>query len=202
VAPTRLEATVVLLVEGKTAEIFFEALRDHLGLTREIQVQNFGGVNQLRPFLGALTAMNGFRDVVRAVVCVRDAEADALAAFRSVRDSLRAVGLDGPAAAGRLTEGRPRTGVFVLPDGVAPGMLETLCLTSVTADPAMACVDAFMACLETANVRVRNTAKARAQTFLASRGGDQVGRAAQQGHWPLDSPPFEPLRRFLNEAIR
>ena len=39
-----------LLVEGKDAKIFFEALLSNLDIT-EIQIQNYGGIDELKGFL-------------------------------------------------------------------------------------------------------------------------------------------------------
>jgi hypothetical protein len=202
VEPIRLTAPVQLLVEGHTPEVFFGALLGKLGLVERVQVHNFGGVQQLRPFLRALVAAPRFAGEVKTLGCVRDAEADARAAFASVRDALSAARLDAPSEPGFLTAGPPRTAVFILPDGRASGMLETLCLASVQGDPALGCVEAFVGCLQAAGRPLRNLTKTRAQAFLSSRGESEalVGRAAHQGHWPLDAPPFEPLRRFLREV--
>ena len=45
----------------------------------------------------------------------------------------------------------------------------------------------------------RNSDKARAHAFLASRTRPElrVGEAAEAGHWQLDSPVFDPLKSFL-----
>ena len=49
----RIESEVQLLVEGNDQRNFFEALVEHLALDN-IQIQDFGGINELRGFLLAL----------------------------------------------------------------------------------------------------------------------------------------------------
>jgi len=199
--PTGIERSVQLLVEGRTPKAFFEALLAHLGLGGRVQVQDFGGVDQLRGFVKALGAAPGFSETVEALGCVRDAEASAPSAFQSVCDALRAAGLRPGPMSGSIGAARPRVGVYILPDGTQPGMLESLFLESVAADPAMGCVEEFIVCLGRRGVVPRNPTKARAQAFMASRGEAEalVGRAARQGHWPLAAGVLEPLRRFLAE---
>jgi len=78
-------------------------------------------------------------------------------------------------------------------------MLETLCLEAVREDPALACVEAYVDCLEHLAIAPHPADKARAQTFLASRprAGLLVGEAAQAGYWPFGAGAFESLSTFL-----
>ena len=79
-------------------------------------------------------------------------------------------------------------------------MLETLLLESVSADPAMPCVDEFLDCLlATELADPQNLTKARFQAFLVSRrrGAVSTSVAIERGDVPMDHPVFEPLRGFL-----
>jgi hypothetical protein len=79
-------------------------------------------------------------------------------------------------------------------------MLETLCLQSVTDDPAVQCVDDFFRCLEREGLKSpTNLAKARAHVFLASRPRPDllVGQAAHAGYWRWDHAVFDQLKEFL-----
>ncbi|MCE2484944.1 MAG: hypothetical protein J4F42_05490 [Desulfurellaceae bacterium] len=90
--PSTIESRIQLLVEGNDQRNFFEAFIDHLSLA-DIQIQNFGGVTDLRPFLSILVKRSGFRETVQSVCIVRDAETSAQAAFQSVQSSLEKAGL-------------------------------------------------------------------------------------------------------------
>jgi hypothetical protein len=78
-------------------------------------------------------------------------------------------------------------------------MIEDVCLDSVAADPAMPCVDGYLACLAAAGFTVRHRAKARLHAFLASRTepDTDIGTAARWGYWPFGSPAFGPLVDLL-----
>ncbi len=154
----------LLVVEGRDEEMFFEAaLRDHLALT-EIQIMPIGGKTKLTLNMKGLVNDVGF-PTVQSLAIVRDADlttpgatiASAAQAFQSVCGSLRHVGLPCPAAHGQFAAGPPRVGIFIVPNAVDDGMLETLCLLSVATLPEYPCVDGYFQCLQghgaTPNIR-------------------------------------------------
>jgi hypothetical protein len=197
--PAPLREAKQLVVEGKTAEIFFTALLAHLGLFN-IQVHDFGPIQDLRRFLKALRRKPHFMSMVDSLGIARDAETDAGNAFRSVCDALQATRLLVPPQPGLVVPGRPAVGVFLFPDCTKSGMLEDLCWDAVSGDPAFPCVDEFFTCLQRQGVAAPgNLAKARIQAFLASRqkSGLLLGQAAHARYFPWDSPAFLPLIQFL-----
>ena len=196
-APREISASRQLLVEGRDAEVLFRALLSAQGLTG-IQVQDFGSITELRGFLKALVRAPGFAEVVTLGV-VRDAETDAAAAYQSVCGALAHAGLPTPGAPGP-SGAAPRVAVFILPDGTAPGMLETVCLESVTGDPATPCLEPFFECVrQQGGALPGNMVKARLHAFLATRPKPDLllGQAAHAGYWPWASPAFERIKQFL-----
>ena len=127
-----ISATKQLIVEGKDADRFASVMIRHLGLVG-VQVQNPGGVSELRPFLKALLLAPGNETIV-SMGLVRDAEENPQSAFQSAADALVQAGLTRPAVCGRVRAGTPRVGVFIFPDGTGPGALESLCLESLRGD--------------------------------------------------------------------
>ncbi len=147
-APRPIDAGAQLLVEGGDPAGFFGALREHLTIPeRDLQIQNFGGVNQLRVFLSTLTKMSGFSSV-RSVGVVRDAEQNPDGAFESVQGALEHAGLTAPDAPERRIEGPPAVNVLILPGANRPGMLETLLCDTFAEEPVRPCIDAFFTCVE------------------------------------------------------
>lgn len=196
--PGRIERPKQLLVEGNDQRNFFEALIRHLTLP-EIQVQDFGGVNQLRGFLSGFTGRSDF-GAVTSLGVVRDAEGSAQAAFRSVRDSIENANLPAPSMAGKRQNGNPSVSVLVLPGEGSPGMLETLLCRTFEGSEVDRCIDDFFACAEASpNVSIANPDKARAFAYLTTTPNPRhsVGVAAQQGVWNLDHDAFEGVRGFL-----
>ena len=81
--PIAISSKTQLVVEGKDYLNFFEAFLDHLEIA-EVQIQNYGSVDQLGVFLPLLAKMSNF-DVVRSLGVVRDAEKSSQSALQSVR---------------------------------------------------------------------------------------------------------------------
>jgi hypothetical protein len=189
--PRQIEKTVQLLVEGKDAERFMVAFLKHEEVD-EIQVQNFGGIGELRGFLKALRALTSGWSGIQALGVIRDAEGSANDAERSVRDALATVGIRGEP--GGLSQN-----VLIVPPGEPEGMLETMCLKAVEEDPVMECVASFLECVERIPYEVRNPEKSRFHLFLSSRPepGLLLGEAASKGYLNLGSSTYEALRAFI-----
>jgi hypothetical protein len=196
--PAPLTRPKLLVVEGTDARVFFDVLLEQMGLAGTVQTQDFGGVNELPLFLRTLPVTSGFSQVTSLGI-VRDAEANARSAFQSVCGSLKKAGLSVPHQPRVAARGSPNVAVFVLPDCMNPGMLETLCLQSVEADPIMPCVAKYFECVGANGSLPNNIDKARLQALLASRSrpGLSLRDATKAGYWPWDSPAFDPLKEFL-----
>lgn len=194
-----IQEAKVIAVEGKEEVEFFSAMMVYLGLTG-IQVLDYGGKDQLRPFLKALKATTGFARVASLGV-VRDANANAANAFQSVRDALQDAGLPIPTQMLVATGASPQVTVMILPDGTSSGMLEDLCLASVARNPAMTCVEQYFQCVQMQIGSLpSNMSKAKVHIFLASKPDPdlRLGEAAQAGYWPWDDPAFDHVKQFLS----
>jgi hypothetical protein len=201
----------LLIVEGRDDQLFFEAaFRDHLGLT-DIEVMPIGGKTLLTRNLEILVNDPDFPSVPSLAV-VRDADSpigvpsaagstvsEATKAFESICYTLRHVKLPCPAGHAQFTVGPPRVGIFIVPNGVDDGMLETLCLMSVASLPEFPCVDSYFQCLQGHGAVPNSLHKARAHAWLASRPEPdrRVGEAAQAGYWSWDSDAFRDLWAFI-----
>lgn len=198
--PAGIEHARQLLVEGRDAEVFIQALMNHLGI-QDVQVQDYRGVNDLPVFLKALRQAPHFKEKVTRLGVIRDAETDARAALQSVSHALQAARLPVPAKHSHFVGSHPEVGYFILPDGISPGMLESLRMASVEADPVIPCVEAYFLCLQGQGLRPPiHPEKARAHAFLASRDAPDlmVGEAAWKGYWSFDHGSMSGLRSFLS----
>ncbi len=122
---TEIKSSIQLLVEGNDQRNFFEAFSDHLSLD-DVQIQNFGGVDELRDFLPAFMNMSGFREVLSLGI-VRDAEMSAEGAFQSVQSSLRNAGLPVPNQAEKRTVSSPAVTVLILPPAITARVCSKPC---------------------------------------------------------------------------
>ena len=198
-AVNRINQKIQLLVEGNDERNFFGAMLRHLNLDG-VQIQNFGGVNNLRDFLTNLAELDDFFEGVDSVGIVRDAEISAQSAFQSVQGALRNAGLDVPDAPGVKTGGAPSVSALILPDNQSGGMLETLLCRTFENTPVDGCIDDFFDCVrERAGTQPHRPEKSRAHAYIATRDDPHlsVGVAAQRGYWNLDHAAFDGVRRFL-----
>ena len=191
-----LEQPKLLIVEGKDEVNFFDAIKNHIGKT-DLEIRHFGGVNNLRGYLEVLKGIEGFERVVSLGV-IRDAEEDAAAAFKSVRDGLRSAGFPLPTLPLQVAVGIPQVVVLINPHGKNSGSLEDICLQAVSGSPFLNCVDLYVECLRKLGPPARES-KTRVHAFIAGRDRPEVslGVAAKQGYFPLNHAAFGPTRQLL-----
>jgi hypothetical protein len=158
----------LLLVEGQDEEKFFTEFLRALRL-QDIEIRSVGGARKLRPNILTVNRVSRDQPLVSLGI-VRDADNNSRYAFQSVCQALRDAGFAVPANPLELAPGNPRVMVMIIPSGRSTGMLEDVCLTSVTEDPAMSCVQEYFRCLQSMLDRLpRNIPKARIRSFLISR---------------------------------
>jgi hypothetical protein len=206
--PLNLEEVVlpnVLVVEGKEEQLFFAALSESMGIAN-LQVMPIGGKDTIHGSLPALAVQGAFRRLAVSLGIIRDANSNAASAFASVCGALKKADLETPPDVMVPLGEKPRVTVMVLPGGGQPGTLEDLCLAAVAEDPAMHCVDEYMACLDVglrnAGRQVpRNPSKARIHAFLSSRPAPdkRLGETARdrEWHWPWEAEAFAEVKQFL-----
>lgn len=198
----QIESSFQLLVEGNDQRNFFEALVDHLPVTN-IQIQNFGGVNELGGFLRALVNAPDF-STVKNLGIVRDAETSSEAAFQSVQSALDKAALPVPSIPLELTEPSPAVAVLILPGEHRMGMLETLLCESFSETSVSRCIDDFFKCVESLpDMTITIPDKARAHAYLTTKPKPHlsVGVAAKNDYWNLDHAAFNTVRNFLQNMI-
>lgn len=201
----------VLLVEGQDEVNFFQALLNHLHLV-SIQIIELGGKDRFHNEFPTFLALPGFEQLT-AYAIIRDADSSHTSTLHSIKDLLQRNGQPCPANSGEFTTPPRKVGVFIIPGNTEQGMLESLCLRSVSEHPAMPCVESFMRCLdEMLEKRLgevpinrqqayypKNEEKAKTLAFLSCMHEvtTSIGLAAQKGYWPFDHTALAELRNFL-----
>lgn len=197
-----IEKAKLLIAEGKDEENVFSKLIEHIGL-QGIQVIGRGTKTQTRSLLRTLKADPAFSKV-ESLGITRDANANYDAAFRSVCHALREEGLPVPTQVRTPTGGTPapRVTVMILPWDEHNGVLEDVCLASKADDPAMACVNEYLACVSRqVSPGPKNLSKAKAHAFMASRREPcvRVGEGALKRYWDFQHSAFDEIKDFLRQ---
>lgn len=206
----------LLIVEGPDDAYFFEAACRHLSISNTIEIRC--SHSQTRQ-ANLLKAVVGIGTHLRTFAVVRDADADATAAFHSVVSAMRAAGLPQPRRAGQLStddsQGRA-TAVLILPES-GSGALETVCLQSLASHPLVPCIETFLQCSQAADPSPKPAAlapalpdKMRILALLAVgthtpkrlEPGRRFGEASQANIWDWTHPAFEPVLTFLSAINR
>lgn len=196
----------LLLVEGREDLAVFRELRDHSGI-EDVQIMEMEGINNLRARLDVLVRDHGFRDL-QVLAIARDADDNAQSAFQSVRSALAgcpplSTGL--PSRAGARGAGKPVTSVFIVPDNVSRGNLETMLNGTRAGDTIDRCIDEYFDCLgEQAGFDLSggrlDKARAHARIAASSNPARSVGHSVRaSGVWDLEHESLEPIRTFLSE---
>lgn len=200
-ARLRIESDRLLLVEGRDEVNLFKALiRHQFGERFDVQVVEAGGKDQLPKSLQAIKIEAQTRPTFRSVGVVRDADDNPEGAFQSVCDHLNNARYVAPDAHGTFSEAVPSVGIFIVPDGVHGGAIETLCRQSVQESPAAQCVEQYLDCLNGNNaMESANRDKSFAHAYLAATHDPvaRVGEGAQRGTWDFQSPVFGELLSFI-----
>jgi hypothetical protein len=174
---------------------------DSIGLTG-IRVERFLGKDKLRSFLKDVQTRPDFaRNNVEAIGIIRDADEDGNAAFQSVCDALRENSFKAPNTNGGFTANGIKVGVLIVGPKGGKGMVEDLCLNSVSDRPEFSCVDDYFRCITQKCDRRDFSSKAKVRVWMASHVDYdlRVGKAAEKGYWPWESPVFDPVKAFLRQ---
>jgi hypothetical protein len=190
--PTPVALTKVILAEGDTPTHLLEALARHLGIDKTIEIRNYGGITQLKTFLKTLASTSEFKDKVRSLGIVRDAENNAVGARTAAESAVTAAGVPSQVV----------VSYFILPDNAAPGMIETLLQSSVANLPIFQAVTQFFVSagahgftLPAGPIQAKNYT----QVYLATQAEVQMmpGIAAYKGAWPFNHVAYSALKAFL-----
>ncbi len=168
----------------------------------DLQIEPFRGKDNLRNFLKQVQTRPEFtQKKVAALGLIRDADDDESAAFQSVRGALLDNGFAAPDQSGAFAISGVKIGVLIVGPNAGKGMIEDLCLNSVSNRPEFPCVEDYFRCVAQRSQRRAFSSKAKIRVWMASHEDFdvRVGAAAERGYWPWESPVFNPMKAFLRQ---
>lgn len=191
---------VLLLIEG--ADAFYFVLSQFLKKGNEfaaIHLYDFGSISELKLQMETLFKAPGFKECIKAVGVMRDAEDNANSATSSVREAFESVGIEAPASAGEIRRGAPACGFYLFPDNANPGCLENACLNAYGNPEDVQCAKAFLDCAERGDKSPNWQAKTLVHALIAI--GDKpeltLGDSAKTGLWNPQSHGLVRIKSFL-----
>lgn len=207
----------LILCEGRDEEEFLiaflnsEALADNPVFSRDIQVMNFGGNEQLVGYLSILKNMEGFEQV-KSIIIVRDAERNPVAAIDTLNATLKKCGFPAAEAPYQIAEGEQlKIGYVLFPTctaEVVAGTLEDLCLAILAEsnnEAILAEIDVF---IQTLSEKYDRTFPHEFKTKLHSYFSVtddfvslKIGEAARANAFYWYSEKLIPLKNFIMAAV-
>jgi hypothetical protein len=206
---------------GKPAVVVAEGSQDVMALQRLVEDLRRhdilvgcagGGGEAFLAELKAITTLPHFRDWVKSLAVVADADDDPSEAFRSICAALDHASRNGirlvpPPRPGTYSSADPRVGVFLWPMPGKKGCLESLCLGSVAGDGRIPCIAQYLTCAKDAGAQlataISQRCKARAHAFMATTPDPRAGVGAGFDHrrnvWDMNSPVWQPIKDFLQQ---
>ena len=193
----------VLVVEGYSDLQFYKAMLEFLEKPDSVYIKEFGGKENLLIKLEDFITPQLLAEKVRIAVIV-DGNGNPAGAFISLRNKLAELTTQTVPATGSWTGGQPDIGLFITPDGVVNGEIETLVWRAWSADPAnvpaKTCVEQYRDCMAAAGYTAQSPDKGLISTLLAIRYDDdpRLGCGARANVFDFNHAEFGALRNFLS----
>ena len=186
-------------VEGQSG---FTVFTDHDNTIQFSGVGGRSGFSRITPLLSKLTERNNIQ--LRSLGLVCDSDDNPAKSLELLQDALKKAGLPIPESHAGFAGQNPAVGIFVIPDGVTPGSLDTMCRKSVADDARTKCVDGYLQCLEDLGMPPKDCDKSFIYAYSVAVGqrGERAGALARHGKLNLDHKIFCPLIRFLEGLLR
>lgn len=201
--PTQtFEGPTLVLVEGLDDRALLKTVLEYLGLG-EVTVLDMKGKDNWPRRLRTVAEGPDFRQNVRSIGLVRDADGSPASAFESCAASIRSVDFPVPSKVETVAiDGDRRAGVFIMPGGAESGAIENLLLRA--SDPTrVVVVEEYLDKVSavTAGNGPRNRSKGEIQALMAGleESPTTLRVALRQGIWSMDHAAFDSLRRFLTD---
>jgi hypothetical protein len=189
----------LVLCEGKDDIAVVEGLCLHSKITG-LTLEQYGGRDRLQEVVCKLPIRPELtRGELESLAVLIDAEKDRDASFQKIRDIIRKtfdVIVENP---GVFAGSKPRVAGFVVCDDNGRGMLEDVCLKSISDRPEHTCMEEYFKCLTERTGQKDFHPKAKFKAWMASQTefDFRVGLAAGRGYLPWENKAFDGLREFL-----
>ena len=215
------ETTCLVLCEGVDAKLFLIWLLDYYkkqGIINfeHIQVEDFGGITQLTDSIGVWKNISGFKQKIKSLCIIRDAETDFLNSCQAIRGSLEKNHFVAPKHAWTVKEENGFKLAYIVFPGTKDsegnynsGTLEDLCLESladVDKNKKLEAIEAFInKSKKDFNLQFPRLHKTRLHEFLVLHDkyvDCKIGEAAKAGAFNFENPAIKEIVRIFEELIK
>jgi hypothetical protein len=191
--PVALKSRIIL-VEGPDDAGLVEAICSRQEISADVQISYYSREGTLGDFLDLLVRDAGFESVTRLGL-TKDSDKTAANTIQSLRGSWERTKI----TLASLKRPEPQCLMFAVPNNVASGRIENLCLASPAFPPILVCAEQTYGCaVQQAPYEIdREKSIVNAYLAMMKKQGLRLGTGAQAGCWNLDSAAMKPLTEFV-----
>ncbi len=168
---------------------------------QDVQLWDFKGREggDLLRWLRLFTTLDGYRQTIRALGIIRDAEADARRCFQSTCQAFRGAGLEPPQHPMEVGTARPAVGVLLMPHGKPSGCLEHAMLEAAGPGVPLHCAEDYLQCVgaDAANDNWNAKVKVHALIAAAKNPAWTLSESALGGMWDFGHPSLAVMKAFM-----
>lgn len=207
-----IKAELLILCEGRDEVNFLyyylnnKAFTNEEGFSRDIQLIDFGGNNDLSKKLKIYRGMNNFENVTHLMI-IRDAELNPSGAVQSIQSALHSAGLMYPDSPAKwISDKDMHIGFLLFPQLTAQpvsGTLEDLCVQILAGNDVhdyLAEITPFLQNISARHGSLTHPHKTKLHTYFSVSDkftGLKIGESAKAGAFDWDNPKLDPLKDFV-----
>ncbi|MCR4414298.1 MAG: hypothetical protein NUV77_17915 [Thermoguttaceae bacterium] len=198
---TRIVRPVAVAVEGRDyLYTLLRQIKEDPDL-QDVQLWDFkaSGSGNLGRWLELFATLHGYRETIRAIGVIQDAEDDAQNAFRSAVQALTYVGLAAPARPMEITTSRPATGILLIPHNRPSGCLEHAVIEARQPQLPLRCAEQYLDCVGASTRNENWKAKVKVHSLIAASDNPAwtLSESMAGGMWDFTHPSLRVMKDFV-----
>ena len=164
----------------------------------EVQLWNYSDVGNVKRWLELFKDLPDFATVA-AIGVIRDAEENRESLISATQKAFSETGFNAPGKSLDVTNGVPRTGMLIMPNGEPSGCLEHAVLSAVKPDSHVECAKQFQKCVDDGSRNDNWRAKVKVHALIAAsrKPSQTLGQSAKSGLWDFDAPSLRIMLDFI-----
>lgn len=194
----------VLIVEGYGDLLFYAELLEFIGLHKQVFIKEFNGYREITRKLDAFLNPQLLAEK-KAIGLIVDADLDPAGRIQSVTQAIEKATTRKPQHGTWVegVQGEAKIGLFVTPDGLRSGEVETLVWESWAeahrGEPQLDCIETYFRCMSGLGLQSKSVDKGRIAAVWAIHYDDdpRLGPGTRAKVFDVGRPEYQPLIAFL-----
>ena len=168
---------------------------------QEVQLWDFKAApnGDFGRWLKVFTTLPGYRDTIRAIGVIQDAEESAERTFQSTVQLLTNAGLAHPARTMEVTASKPAIGILIMPHNRPSGCLEHAVIEAAQPDLPLHCAEQYLHCVGVGDRNENWQAKVKVHALIAAGKNPAwtLSDSVACGMWDFTHPSLSVMMDFM-----